>query len=696
MANVSFNTYDYYNGGWVGGQNWGSGYFYVGAEGRSDNINNLVSINVSGASSSSPITSITVSVAVCITNNDNGASTRITGYLYDTYTASLKGSTATVPSGYVGYGTSSAITATSSGTLATFTISGLNITSNGYIYLKLYSSSSYLKQIYTGSGSISCTTGSSSGDDGGGGTTTYYYRAYDITTNTYLTSSTSTTSSSILRPTMSSTYTYLGFVTHSSYDRCISYYNSNGLEGSSDYCTIHNSTYPYIVFLYSSSGSSTSTTYYYRAYDIATGNYLTNTAATTSSSISKPSVSSSYTYIGYVTHTSFDACITFYNRSGVEGSTNSCSIHNSSYPYILFIYSSSGGGVVQEYSIVDQGVWEKTLSSKGGVSIGNYQVFRYSYTPTVSGTLTFSSTTASVDTVGWIHSSASCTIDADGQPLNGTHYIGSYTDDVSTNNFAFSATADLSANTTYYLFVCCHGGGSGTVTLNANFTRKGYTISDAGAWNTSSSSKSLNIDSYFTYRYSYTPSTNGTLTFYADTENIDTIGWISTYDNCSIEGYGRPLSSSYYIGTYTDDANGNAFSATADLTAGTTYYLYVDCYNGGTGSVNLFIDFTSPRPNNWSWTSTIAAGSPVKLTAAEWNSFTNRIKEFRVYAGLFTYDFTTAISGTTPIDYTICNQAHSAINTIPGHGAMPAELTEGGPLYASFFNGLKDALNAIP
>ena len=32
MATVSFNSYDYYNGGWVGSRDWGSGYFYVGAE----------------------------------------------------------------------------------------------------------------------------------------------------------------------------------------------------------------------------------------------------------------------------------------------------------------------------------------------------------------------------------------------------------------------------------------------------------------------------------------------------------------------------------------------------------------------------------------------------------------------------------------------------------------------------------------
>ena len=609
MASVSFSTYDYYNGGWVGSRNWGSGYFYAGAENRSDNINNLVAISVSGASSSSPITSITVSVSVCLTgSNDTGTSTSITGYLYDTYTTSLKGSTAAVPYGYVSYGTSSTITATSSGRLATFTISGLNITSNGYIYLKLYSSSSYLKQIYTGAGSISCTTGSSGGDDSGGDDTVIYsYRAYDITTSTYITSSTSTTSSSILRPSLSA-YTYLGFVTHTSYSQCISYYNSRGVEDSANYCTIHNSSYRYILFFYASDSSS------------------------------------------------------------------------------------GGEEEVYEYSVTSKGVWSTGVSSKT-VSIASYQILRYSFTPTSDGTLTFSSGTTGTDTIGWINSSTSCVVDDKGYP---SYYIGSYNDDA--NGSAFSATAELSANTTYYLFVCCYNGkssSSNALSINFEAKQQEYVLSSAGTWSTTVSSKSLSIGSYTVYRYKYTPTISGTLTFSSSTTGVDTIGWISSGIAMSVNTNGYPSSSSY-IGSYNDDANGSAFSATAAVVANEVYYLFVCCYGGRSGSVTLSVSITSPRPNNWSWTNTISSGSQIKLTAAEWNSFTSRINEFRDYKGLSAYSFTTAISGTTPIEYTICNQAYTAINAITGHGTMPAQLTNGGPLYASFFNGLKDALNAIP
>ena len=608
MATVSFNSYDYYNGGWVGSRDWGSGYFYVGAENRSDGINNLVSINVSGASSSTPITSITVSVSVCLTSNTSGASTQITGYLYDTYSSSLKGSNASVPSGYVGYGYSSTITATASGATATLVISGLNITSNGYVYLKLYSSSSVLKQIYTGTGSVSCTTGSSGGDDSGGDdTTTYYYRAYDITTGVYLTSSASTTSSSIYRPSVGSAYTYLGFVTHTSYSQCLTFYNSSGVEGSSTSCTIHSSAYPYIVFFYASD-------------------------------------------------------------------------------------SSGGEEEVYEYSVTSKGTWSTGVSSKT-VSIASYQILRYSFTPTSDGTLTFTSETTGTDTIGWINSSTSCVVDDKGYP---SYYIGSYNDDA--NGSAFSATADLSANTTYYLFVCCYNGkssSSNALSINFEAEQQEYVLSSAGTWSTTVSSKSLSIGSYTVYRYKYTPTISGTLTFSSSTTGVDTIGWISDISAMSVNTNGYPSSSTYYIGSYNDDANGSAFSATSEVIANEVYYLFVCCYGGKSGSVTLSVSVTSPRPNNWSWTSTISAGSQIKLTAAEWNSFTNRINEFRDYKGLSAYSFTTAISGTTPIEYTICNQAYTAINAITGHGTMPAQLTNGGPLYASFFNGLRDALNAI-
>lgn len=101
-----------------------------------------------------------------------------------------------------------------------------------------------------------------------------------------------------------------------------------------------------------------------------------------------------------------------------------------------------------------------------------------------------------------------------------------------------------------------------------------------------------------------------------------------------------------------------------------------------------------PRPGNWYWTSTVSSGSPISISAIEWNSFCARINAFRSYRGLSNYSFTTVYSGTA-ISAVIVNQARTAINSISGHGTLPSAAVQGGAVTASFFNGLRDALNAV-
>lgn len=81
-------------------------------------------------------------------------------------------------------------------------------------------------------------------------TTTYYYRSYDLTNSIYLdSSSTSTTNSSITRDTWSG-YTYIGYVYHQSFSKCLSSGQQGIYDGTGITCSSHNSTYPYIVFFY--------------------------------------------------------------------------------------------------------------------------------------------------------------------------------------------------------------------------------------------------------------------------------------------------------------------------------------------------------------------------------------------------------------------------------------------------------------
>lgn len=104
---------------------------------------------------------------------------------------------------------------------------------------------------------------------------------------------------------------------------------------------------------------------------------------------------------------------------------------------------------------------------------------------------------------------------------------------------------------------------------------------------------------------------------------------------------------------------------------------------------------TLERPDDWSWWSTIKTGSPIAITAKEWNAFCTRIDEFREYDELSPYPFTSVSKGTL-ISAEIVNEARSAIGSISGHGTLPSKVSSGDAITASFFNALKTALNSIP
>lgn len=151
----------------------------------------------------------------------------------------------------------------------------------------------------------------------------------------------------------------------------------------------------------------------------------------------------------------------------------------------------------------------------------------------------------------------------------------------------------------------------------------------------------------------------------------------------------------------TEDAitiyNGGSLRHTCnDLEAETDYKVNV-CVNGTWLGAQ---DFTTEalvgeRPDDWEWTSTIESGAEIKITAREWNNFTSRINEFRIYDGLEEYDFTTVYRG-DDISASIMNEARTAIREIDESGYVPKKVYSGDTIYASFFIDLADALNIIP
>jgi hypothetical protein len=139
----------------------------------------------------------------------------------------------------------------------------------------------------------------------------------------------------------------------------------------------------------------------------------------------------------------------------------------------------------------------------------------------------------------------------------------------------------------------------------------------------------------------------------------------------------------------------NNIGITLDKAARYQFQAYV--YDGSSYYYSdiVYIDLSDTRPDDWAWYSTVAQGSPIELSATEWTAFCTRINRFRAYQSLSSYSFTAVNSG-DKISATICNQARTAISGLTDHGTLPSAASAGGKITASYFNGLKTALNAVP
>ena len=145
--------------------------------------------------------------------------------------------------------------------------------------------------------------------------------------------------------------------------------------------------------------------------------------------------------------------------------------------------------------------------------------------------------------------------------------------------------------------------------------------------------------------------------------------------------------------------------------SGTTYSGTV------TTSYNIifYAIWVKARPSNWSWETTgISQGSsmaytqsgstitPKPLTAKEWLSFMDRVKEFYTYKGK-TVDSTywnRAVNGVAsgkPMTATQADGARYLISQLSPPTSVPASVSsETTVITAAFINGLKNSLNSIP
>jgi hypothetical protein len=134
-------------------------------------------------------------------------------------------------------------------------------------------------------------------------------------------------------------------------------------------------------------------------------------------------------------------------------------------------------------------------------------------------------------------------------------------------------------------------------------------------------------------------------------------------------------------------------------------------FNGTDSSFSPYSYFTSGvyvpnvRPSNWNWSYNIASGENVQnasmsangsnidayiMSANEWNSFTERIDDFRVYKGLSKYFTFTQVTHDTVFTNLIRNQAINAINALGFSIPSASEFAS----VADLLNTCKDCLNS--
>ena len=139
----------------------------------------------------------------------------------------------------------------------------------------------------------------------------------------------------------------------------------------------------------------------------------------------------------------------------------------------------------------------------------------------------------------------------------------------------------------YIATITTGGGGGGGGDEGEYYLQTSINVSDVFV-------RDADINSYGVIRYQFSPQRSGTYTFKSNTRNVDTIGWIGTTWNMAayaINANGYPGNEDYIVGTYKDDDYGRAFSATAELESPGPYYLWVLCYGGNSGTVELELSY---------------------------------------------------------------------------------------------------------
>lgn len=144
----------------------------------------------------------------------------------------------------------------------------------------------------------------------------------------------------------------------------------------------------------------------------------------------------------------------------------------------------------------------------------------------------------------------------------------------------------------------------------------------------------------------------------------------------------------------------------SDLQGETTYYFKAKAFRDGLESkwsATVSQKTGIGRPPNFSWSTTIASDSPFNIKADDWNKFRNYINTMRRYKSLSLYSFPSAPSIGSNFTYSEFNAVRNALYDLRSYmtgsytnGAlMPATVSSGSTIYASYFTNLSASYNSI-
>lgn len=259
-------------------------------------------------------------------------------------------------------------------------------------------------------------------------------------------------------------------------------------------------------------------------------------------------------------------------------------------------------------------------------------------------------------------------------------------DDAGSGDRNFSISFDVTAGTTYYLFVRCFNvTDSGSTTVYLNPPSEDYEIT--GATIVAEGASTTTIEAYVT----------GLDTSYGRDDRY--INWYIGTSSSNMSYYGQQDLSSRA-------SSGDVYTFT-NRSAGTTYYIYAVIYytnNGVYESKTLdtvTAKTTGARPDYFEWDEAKVAGEPFNITASEWCALLDNINAVRVYMG-----YSAIQTGTTAAyfmypdagdEFTAVhyNQALNGITGMLGTGYNDNAVTSGEEITAAKINLLRDWINDI-